>query len=52
MATLVGDDGGYAEAKDKALEFATYEDYLDSLRRDEDMYYLGVRCLALRASVR
>ena len=40
--SVMGVDDAFAESKDKALEFATYEDYLDSLRRDEDMFYLGV----------
>ena len=48
MASIVDSDGGNLEAKDAALEFATYEDYLDSQISQTDMYYLEVRATAGR----
>lgn len=47
MASIVDSEGGNLEAKDAALEFATYEDYLDSQISQTDMYYLEVRTRAL-----
>ena len=50
MASIVDSDGGNLEAKDAALEFATYEDYLDSQISQTDMYYLEVRATAGRTA--
>ena len=46
MASIVDSEGGNLEAKDAALEFATYEDYLDSQISQTDMYYLEDEDLA------
>jgi len=51
MASIVDSEGGNLEAKDAALEFATYEDYLDSQISQTDMYYLEVRTRASEPSV-
>ena len=50
MASIVDSEGGNLEAKDAALEFATYEDYLDSQISQTDMYYLEVRTHASEPS--
>lgn len=42
-ASLVEAESGHLESKDVALEYATYEDYLDSQVGTTDMFYLEVR---------
>lgn len=40
MASKVADPAGFGEGKEGALEYATFEDYLDSQITETDMYYL------------
>jgi hypothetical protein len=39
----MADDAGFSEAKERALEYETYEDYLNSQITERDLYYLEVR---------
>ncbi len=38
-------EAGFSEAKERALEYETYEDYLNSQITERDVYYLEVRAL-------
>lgn len=39
----MADDAAFSEAKERALEYETYEDYLNSQITDRDLFYLEVR---------
>lgn len=38
------EDAAFSEAKERALEYETYEDYLNSQITERDVYYLEVSC--------
>lgn len=48
MAGFVAEEVG--QFKDAALDYATYEDYLDSHVKEEDLFYLEVCFMILFAS--